>query len=387
MLRLYDARTGETGPLKPTGRGLLRLYQHEQAAGPPADLGGWRDYVLADLIRRVAEQRRLTVMACRGLADASQGPAGDHQPDQAAPVQAAPVQSAPVQSAPVQAAPDQSGQDQDRARADATALNLRPADDVTRAQDVIPQIVELLTRLIDGGRARADGGGVWFLAKPDPDDQPPDGDPAGDWPLWRPAPDPAWASPWGPGQPTGAAQFAVLATRGFGPAIDIALGLDGREQAGARAVLNAAGGREVVARWVTAGPAQPGPDTGPGGLTLASLTSRGLDPLAARLEFLSHGYRDGLELTWAGLSLADANLRRWRRQVAQWAASPSQPADAGTLTRLTAALDEDLDTPAALAELGTLAADDQVGPGAKFETFARADQILALDLVADVGRY
>ena len=42
--------------------------------------------------------------------------------------------------------------------------------------------------------------------------------------------------------------------------------------------------------------------------------------------------------------------------------------------------------PAALAALRALDGDAGVAPGARFETLAHVDQLLGLDLVADVGR-
>ena len=40
----------------------------------------------------------------------------------------------------------------------------------------------------------------------------------------------------------------------------------------------------------------------------------------------------------------------------------------------------------ALGALHALEQDGEVAPGAKFETFAQADQLLALDLARDIGR-
>jgi hypothetical protein len=50
------------------------------------------------------------------------------------------------------------------------------------------------------------------------------------------------------------------------------------------------------------------------------------------------------------------------------------------------ALDNDLDTPAALGTLAALAADQAVPGGSKFETFAYLDRFLGLDLAREVGR-
>jgi cysteinyl-tRNA synthetase len=119
---------------------------------------------------------------------------------------------------------------------------------------------------------------------------------------------------------------------------------------------------------------------------LADLADRGLDPLALRLAFLEHRYRQQMNLAWDTLAAADRTLRRWRERVADWADSPSRPIGAQYAADIAAAFDDDLDTPAALRALRALERDDQIPPGSKFETFAHADQLLALDLTRDIGR-
>jgi len=119
---------------------------------------------------------------------------------------------------------------------------------------------------------------------------------------------------------------------------------------------------------------------------LSDLARRGFDPLAARLAFLEHRYRQQMNLTWETLTAADGTARRWREQVADWADEPSKPMCADYWSRITAALDDDLDTPAALRALRELAKDPEIPAGSKFETFASADRVLGLDLVSLVGR-
>jgi cysteinyl-tRNA synthetase len=86
------------------------------------------------------------------------------------------------------------------------------------------------------------------------------------------------------------------------------------------------------------------------------------------------------------LAAADSTVRRWRELVADWANEPSKPISPEYWSRITTALDDDLDTPAALRVLRELARDSEMPAGSKFETFAAADRILALDLVSLVGQ-
>lgn len=124
----------------------------------------------------------------------------------------------------------------------------------------------------------------------------------------------------------------------------------------------------------------------PAAVTVPHLMARGIDPLALRLVLLQAHYRQPVTLTWGALAVADESLRWWRKRVADWAHSPSKPMSAQHVAQITAAFDDDLDTPVALGTLQVLAEDGAVAPGAKFETFAYLDRLLGLDLAREVGR-
>jgi hypothetical protein len=124
----------------------------------------------------------------------------------------------------------------------------------------------------------------------------------------------------------------------------------------------------------------------PGTVRPGAPGSAGLTPLALRLAFLEHHYREPVHLSRDALEAADKDLRHWRELVAGWARSPSKPMCAQYTGDVLGAFDDDLDTPAALRTLRALAADGQIPPGAKFESFAYFDRLLGLDLASEVGR-
>lgn len=109
------------------------------------------------------------------------------------------------------------------------------------------------------------------------------------------------------------------------------------------------------------------------------------DALTVRLAMLEVPYREPLELTEARVSRAAERLDRWRGKVAEWATSPGRPMSREHATEAEAALADDLDSPGTLAVLDRLAADPDVPPGAKLETFIHLDLLLALGLVAAIG--
>jgi len=157
-----------------------------------------------------------------------------------------------------------------------------------------------------------------------------------------------------------------------------------------RAQSEAAVGHEVVRRWVhgehlLAEGRKMAKSTG-NVVLVKDVADRGLDPLSLRLFFLTGRYRQQMNLTWDALTAADKRLSRWRGRVAEWAEAPSEARANDYVQRISDAFDDDLDTPTALVALGELDKDGDVGPGAKFETFAWADRLFGLDLVRDVGR-
>ncbi|MFB7917535.1 hypothetical protein [Streptomyces sp. NPDC056061] len=110
------------------------------------------------------------------------------------------------------------------------------------------------------------------------------------------------------------------------------------------------------------------------------------DPLAVRLLLLGRPYGTPTTVTGEALSEARRTLRRWRRQVADWAREPSRPIPDDLLRRSHTALVDDLGVHTVLGMLDDVAERPDVPPGAKFETFAHLDRVLGLDLARDIGR-
>jgi cysteinyl-tRNA synthetase len=437
VFRLYDTRTRQVETIEPrpgSGR-VLRMYSCGPTVDRYAHVGNLRTYLLADLIRRNAEHRHsATLLTCQNITDVGHliddGAANDGAANDGGGAAGQAGEDRILAQARLEgrSAAELSRFYEDAFRADCSALNLRPADHSPRASEWIGLMTELITRLIQAGHAYATpGGSVYFDARSFPSygelsgnrlaslrpGQGPGG--AGreggagearaggddrrfhaDWALWTGAPaggELTWPAPWGTGFPGWHIECSALSLHNLGEFIDIHTGgMDLRfpHHENERAQSNSMTGHEVVRHWVHGeqllfdGRTMA---TSAGNVVLMSdLADRGLDPLALRLAFLEHRYRQQMNLTWDMLSDADQMLRRWRGLVAEWACSPSKPMCAEVTSQIAAAFDDDLDTPAALRALRTLEADPEIPPGAKFESFAHADQLLGLDLARDIGR-
>lgn len=356
MLSLFDTKLREVTPVRPARAGQLRVYNCVPDVSGPARLRAMRALLLSDLIKRNGERHGLSVIVC-----------------QAAPE----IGRAAGESA---------------FRADCAALNIAPPDFAPGASESVGLVIGLISRLIDAGQAHAaQAGSVYFDVASFPGYGAISGSssvPAGDRPLWHGAPDSqeqAFDAPWGSGLPAGPAVCSAVSAKYLGTVIDVHAGdvdLLVPHHEDERAFSDAAAGREVFSHWVHAERLQ-FEDTEP---AVADLAGHGLDPLAARLAILRHSYRKRQDLTWEALRSAHTQLRHLREQVADWANEPSEPMCAEYWARISGAFDDDLDTPSALDALQELAADSAVPAGSKFETFAAADRVLALDLVSLVGR-
>jgi cysteinyl-tRNA synthetase len=411
VLRLYDTRLRSVADIIPARPGELRMY----ACGPTvyrfAHVGNLRTFLLPDLIRRNAERHHLSVIVCQNITDvghlADDGEADPEGEDKILAQARAEGRSA-LEVARFY---------EDAFRADSAALNIAPPDYAPRASDSIDLMIEMISTLIDTGHAYpTDSGSVYFDARSVPDygalsgnrlDELRPGHRSegsvdeskrfhADWALWKGAPagrELTWQAPWGTGFPGWHTECSAMSLKFLGDVIDIHTGgIDLRfpHHEDERAQSNSIAGHDVVRHWVHGEHVlfegrKMAKSTG-NVVLLSDVTGRGLDPLAVRLAFLDHRYRQQMNLTWETLTAADGKVRRWREQVADWANEPSKPMCADYWARITGALDDDLDTPAALRALRELARDSGIPAGSKFETFAAADRVLALDLVSLVGQ-
>ncbi len=278
---------------------------------------------------------------------------------------------------------DLAAEEMARFDADMRALGLLAPHAEPRATSAIPDILTLIGAALELGHAYQSGGAVYFdvstferfgrlsgfgrdrmleLAAEhggNPDD-PAKEDPL-DFVLWQPSlPDePSWESRWGPGRPGWHIECSALAMRELGQTIDVHGG--GRdllfphhecETAQSEAVT----GVPFVRHWVHVGLVGLGGtkmSKSLGNLVFVTDLRAEHEPAAIRLALLAHHYRFDWEWTDEALAAAEARLAAWR-------AAPATPTAAGTadgasgdpaLEEVRAALDDDLDTPAALAAL------------------------------------
>ncbi len=263
------------------------------------------------------------------------------------------------------------------------AIGIAPPTYEPRATASIPQMQELIERLVDAGHAYAANGDVYFdvrswgeygtLTRQSLDAMEPaqDADPRGkrdprDFALWKGAkpdePESArWASPWGPGRPGWHIECSAMSRRYLGPEFDIhGGGLDLRFPHHENELAQSTAAGDAFARyWVHNGLVTVGDQKmskSLGNFLLAEDVLRERAPLVIRYALAAAHYRSSLDITASSFDEAEAALERIRSFLERAVRTLQDDSDdlriAATVPdRFAAAMDDDLGVPQALAVL------------------------------------
>ncbi|TWF77902.1 cysteinyl-tRNA synthetase [Pseudonocardia hierapolitana] len=254
------------------------------------------------------------------------------------------------------------------------ALGCLPASVEPRATGHVTQMVELIERLVERGNAYPAGGDVYFAVRSFPtygelshqkvdDVAQGEGDigakrDAQDFTLWKAAKpgEPSWPTPWGRGRPGWHLECSAMATFYLGPEFDIhggGLDLVFPHHENERAQSNAAG--DPFARywlhnaWVTMGGEKMSKSLG-NTLSIEALLQR-VRGVELRYYLVGPHYRSSIEYSDTALQEAVAAYRRIESFVHRVRERVGTP-ELGTVSpEFTAAMDDDLGTPAALAAI------------------------------------
>jgi len=264
-----------------------------------------------------------------------------------------------------------------RFEADMAALGALPVASTPRASSAIPDIRRFIGMALDRGCAYVAGGAVYFdvstfagfgevshlsrgemlaLAAErggnveDPNKR----DPL-DFVLWQPssADEPAWDSPWGAGRPGWHVECSALALRDLGATIDLHGGgtdLIFPHHECERAQSESVTGAPFVRHWMhVAMVAMEGHKMSKsrGNLVFVDRLRSEHDPMAVRLLLIEHHYRGEWEWDPSSPTRNEARLAAWRA---------GGRASSSLIDEVRAALDDDLDTPSAVAAIDAAAA-------------------------------
>lgn len=378
VMRLYDTARGEIVPFTPGD--MVSMYTCGITPYDATHLGHAATFLVYDVLQRRLIDMGHTVRCVRNVTDvddplfAKARELGVHYLDLAAGEEA-------------------------RFNRDMEALNALPVFSTPRASSAISDIRGFIGMVLDRGFAYVVDGSVYFDVTKFPSfgdvshysheqmvefarqrggnvDDPNKRNPL-DFVLWHPSADdePSWDATWGSGRPGWHIECSALALRELGTTIDLHGGgsdLIFPHHECERAQSEAATGEQFVKHWMhVAMVFKDGHKMSKslGNLVFVDKLRTEWDPRAIRLGVIEHHYR--IEWEWDD-SLMPRNLAR----LEAWKASIGGEAST-VLDQVRAHLDNDLDTPGALASIDAAAK--------RGEDVAAAAGLLGVDLFAPIA--
>jgi len=377
-LRLYNTLTRTLEEFQPLDPPRVGVYACGPTVYRPPHVGNFRTFVFNDLLHRYLEWKGYEVRFVMNLTDVE-----DKIIDGAA---QRGVRIEAVTAPMIEAF-----------QADLHTVGVRPADLYPRATEYIDEMVALIARLIENNRAYISDGSVYFAIGSLPDygklsrvelqdirsgaglasrARAVDADEYGkedarDFALWKAAKDvdhrvgAAWPTPWGEGRPGWHIECSAMSMKELGESFDLHTGgedLVFPHHEDEIAQSEGATGKPFVRYWLHVKHllvnGEKMSKSKQNDFTIDQLIERGYSGASIRYLLLSAHYRKELNFTFDGLDQARESLRRLRTFADRLAETKPSASAADTslgtaaataLTAFEAALDDDLNTSAALA--------------------------------------
>jgi cysteinyl-tRNA synthetase len=372
-LRLYNTMTGGIEPFAPEQPPEVRMYVCGPTVYGRAHIGNFRSFVATDLLRRALRYKGWRVREVMNITD---------------------VDDRIIQLA-AQAGSDLASFTAGHMEAfheDMVTLGMEKPEVMPRATDHIPEMVELIARLIERGHTYAVEGSIYFRIASDPsygklarldaegikagarvDTDKYDKENARDFVLWKAKSDePPWAqwdAPFGRGRPGWHLECSAMSMKYLGETFDLhggGIDLVFPHHVNEIAQSTCATGKPFVRHWTHVAHLLIENETmskSKGNVfVIPELLAKGHRPDAIRYSLIAAHYRSQLNFTWDGLGHAAAALDRVRsflqRLAEVDAAGPVSPSVDSAVQKakaaFDAALEDDLNTPEALSAVHVL---------------------------------
>jgi cysteinyl-tRNA synthetase len=388
MLHIHNSMTGRKEPFKPITPGEVRMYVCGITVYDYCHIGHGRMLIVFDLLRRHLRESGYRVTFVRNITD----------------IDDKIIRRAEENGEPIVALTERFIR---AYQEDCAALGVELGDHEPKATEYLPQIIDMVARLIERGNAyRGDNGDVYFSvasfaaygrlsgkriadlragARVEVDES--KRDPL-DFVLWKAAKpgEPAWESPWGPGRPGWHIECSAMSVALLGRHFDIhggGMDLKFPHHENEIAQTCAACGSEFVNVWVHNGFVRLDEEKMSKSLgnffTVREVLDLVRDPEVIRYFMLSSHYRGPINYSLENLEQADAALARIYNAL-QDVEIPRARAVTDATQRFLAAMDDDLNTPVAIAELQglTRAVNTARAAGDSAAAAAAAGELVAL---------
>lgn len=407
QLSLYNTLNRKVEPFIPIEEGKALMYCCGPTVYNYAHIGNLRTYLFEDILRRTLEYNTFDVRHVMNITDvghlSDDGDAGEDKM----------VKSAREKGMTINEIADMYTQ---AFFEDTDALNILRPNISCKATDHVNDMIALIERLEAKGHTYTAGGNVYFsidtfprygeLARLKVEDlqagariavDPNKRNPM-DFVLWFTQSKFAnqamvWPSPWGVGYPGWHIECSAMSIKYLGETFDLHCGgIDHIpvHHTNEIAQSEAATGKRWVNYWIHGEFLinETGKLSKSKGefLTLSYLQERGYHPLDYRYFCLGGHYRSQLVFSWQALDSAKSARERLVKQVLALKGEAARPAETlgevarGYIEAFVGHLNNDLNTPRALATIWTLLKDGEVAADEKLALLYEADKILGLRL-------
>ena len=413
-LHLYNTLTARKEEVVPLTPGRVTMYSCGPTVYRPVHVGNLRSFLLSDFIRRTLAYHGLHVQKLMNITDV--GHMTDELTDEGRDRMLLAASDEGLSTSEIAAKYTQAFYD------DIASVNIVPAEKYPKATEHIPQIVELIAKLLERGHAYEIDGNVYYDVTTFPgygrlshqalqdmraghrhdtvDERKRNHQDFSMWVAAGPRRELVFSSPWGTGYPGWHIECSAMSLHYFGERFDIHTGgVDNRFPHHEDEIAQSEGavGHDVVRTWVHGehllmGQAKMAKSAG-NVVTISTLAEQGYDPLAFRYLCFTGRYRRQVHFSEDALGAAATALRRLREQVAALGSDGSAPATDAELRsavsddnalrfheRFVTALDDDLDLPAAVKVLHEFIGHADVAPEVRRRVIASWDAVLGLDL-------
>jgi cysteinyl-tRNA synthetase len=397
-LKLYNTLSRTIEEFKPIKKSGVGIY----ACGPTVynfqHLGNMRTYIFEDTLKRVLKYNGYKVNHIINITDVghltSDGDVGEDKMEKGSAREGKTAwQIAKFYTAAFQK--------------DLKDLNILPPNKFPKATDNIKEQIALIKQLEQKGFTYKTSDGVYFdtsklkdygkLAQLSKQELKPgarvemgEKKNTTDFALWKFSPEGQtrqmeWPSPWGKGFPGWHIECSAMSAKYLGQPFDIHCG--GIDHVPVHhtneiAQSEAANDKPLANYWLHGEFMLMGEDkmakSADNFVTLETLKSKNISPLAFRYLLLQTHYRKQLSFSWEALAAAQNGLNHLYNIVGSW--DKAGPSCSGCEEKFLVAVNNDLDMPAAMAIMWDLIKDPIYPGSAKKRTILKFDKILGLGL-------
>lgn len=390
-MQVYNSLTRRIEELRPLADNTIRLYTCGPTVYNFAHIGNFRAYAFEDILRRAIRFAGMGVKQVMNLTD----------------VDDKTIRGANAAGVPLT---EYTRQYKDAFFNDLKALNIESAEVYPAATDHIPEMIDLVGKLVEKGVAyRSDDGSVYFkvrefpgygqLAHIDFDHQRTgarcaadeyDKENVGDFALWKayePSDGPVgWDSPWGRGRPGWHIECSAMSMKYLGETFDLHTGgIDNLfpHHENEIAQAEAATGKPFVKTWMHCAHLRVNGEKMSKSLgnfyTLRDLLAKGYTGREIRYVLINAHYRQGLNFAFTALDDARKALARIDAAVDRAVEGEAPSWAQKCLDDFSAAVGDDLNIPRAMATLFELVrrANSEEKPPV-LGVFRRMDEVLGV---------